>query len=76
MHFTKKQNNVQALINLPIRPIVLFCRQYFFQVFVRLYSPVKIIPGKVIIKFAGDKGFHILLQHSVSFIRPHVIHEG
>jgi len=29
MHFTKTQNNVQALVNLHIRPIVLFRRQYF-----------------------------------------------
>jgi len=26
MHFTKKQNNVQALVNLHIRPIILLCR--------------------------------------------------
>jgi len=27
-------------------------------------------------KFAGDKDFHILLQHSVSLIRPHLIFDG
>jgi len=76
IHFTKKQNSVQAFVNLPIRPIVLFCRQYFFQVFVRLYFLVEITPGKVSINFTGNKGLHILLQHSVSVTRPHVIHDG
>ena len=72
IHFTTKQNNIQAFVNLPIRPIILFCgRQYFFQeVFVRLYFLVKTTPGKVDINFTGDKAFHILLQHSVSLIRP------
>ena len=45
MHFTKKQNNIQTFVNLPIRPIILFCRQYFFEeVFGRLYFLVKITP--------------------------------
>jgi len=39
MHFIKKHNNVQAFVNLLVRPIImLFCRQCFLQeVFVRLY---------------------------------------
>ena len=74
---TKKQNNAQAFLCWPIRPIIFFCRQYFFQeVFVRSYFLVKITPGKVSINFIGDKNFYILLQHSVFFIRPHVIHDG
>jgi len=73
--FTKKQNNAQAFLN--IRPIVFFCRQYFFQeVFVRSYFLIKITPGIVSINFIGDKDFYILLQHSVSLIIRHVIHDG
>jgi len=76
INFTKKKN-VQAFVNFPIRPNILFCRQHFFQeVFVRLYFLVKITLGKVNIDFTGGKGFHILLWHSVSVIRPHVIHDG
>jgi len=48
----------------------------FQEVFVRLYFLVKITPGKVSIKLIGDKAFHILLQLSVSVIRPHVTHDG
>jgi len=32
-------------------------------------------PGKVNNNFTGGKSFHILLQHSVSAIRPHVIRD-
>jgi len=56
--------------------MVFFCRQYFCLVFVGLYYLVKITPGKVTIDFTGDKGFHILLQHYVSVIRPLVINDG
>jgi len=46
--FPKKQNNVQAFVNLHIRPIILFCSQYFRQeVFVRFYFIVKITAGNV-----------------------------
>jgi len=62
MHFTKKLNNVKVFVNLHIRPIQLFCRQYFLQeVFVRFHFLAKISRGKVSINFIGDKGFHILL---------------
>jgi len=48
MLFPKKQSNVQAFVNLNIRPIILFCRQYFRQeVFVRFYFLVKITGGNV-----------------------------
>jgi len=58
MHFTKKQNNVQAFVNLHIHPIILFYRKYFLQeVFVRFYILVKITAGKVNVDFTGDKGF-------------------
>jgi len=47
MHFTKKQNNVQTFVNLHIRPIILFCRQYFLQeVFVRFYFSWKSLKEK------------------------------
>jgi len=43
IHFTKKQNNVQAFVVLHIRPIIVFCTQYFLQeVFVRFSFLVKI----------------------------------
>ena len=75
MHFTWKQNKVQAFGNLHVRPIILFCGQYFLQeVFVRFYFIVKITAGTVSIDFASDKGFHVLLQNSASVIR-HVIHD-
>jgi len=75
MPFTKKQNNVQAFVNLHIRPIIHFRRQHFLQeVFARFYFLVTIPAAKVSIDFAGDKRFHILLQHSASVIRPRVIH--
>ena len=62
MHFTKKQNSVQAFANLHIHPIVLFCKQYFLQeVFARFYFLVKITAAKVSFNFTGDNGFHILL---------------
>jgi len=62
IHFVKKQNNAEAITNLRIRPIILFCRQYFLQeVFFRLYFLVKITAGKVSINFTDDTGFHILL---------------
>jgi len=62
MHFTKTQNNVQAFVNLHIRPFVLFRRQYLLQEdFARFYFPVKVTAKKVSINFAGDEGFHILL---------------
>jgi len=64
MHFAKKQNNVQAFVNLHNRPIILFRRrkQYFLQeVFARFYLDVKITAAKVSINFTGDKGFRILL---------------
>jgi len=31
MHFTKKQNNVQAFVNLHIRPIILSVDNTFFK---------------------------------------------
>jgi len=63
MHFTRKENNVQAFVNLHIRLIILFCRQYFLQqVFVRFYFLVNIAAGKVTVNFTGNKGFHILLS--------------
>jgi len=75
MHFTKRQNNFKAFVNLHIRPIILFYKQYFLQdIFVRVHFLVKITAGKVRINFTGDKGFHMLLQHSASVIRPHAIH--
>jgi len=38
IHFTEKQNNVQAFVNLHICPIIIFCWQYFLQeVSARLY---------------------------------------
>jgi len=47
MHFTKTQNNVQAFVNLHIRPIILFRRQYFLQeVFARFYFLVKVTVEK------------------------------
>jgi len=43
-------------VNLHIRPIILFRRQYFFQeVFARLYFLIKITAEKVS-NFTGDKG--------------------
>jgi len=69
MHFTKTQNNVQALVNLHIRPIVLFRRQYFLQeVFVRFYFTVIVTATKVSINFTGDKEFRILLLLSVQML--------
>jgi len=63
MHFTKKQKNAQAFVNLHIRPIILFYKQYFMQdIFIRFYFLVKIKAGKVSINFTGNKGFHMLLQ--------------
>jgi len=42
MHLTKKQNNAKAFVNLHIRPVILFCRQYFLEeIYVRLYLLVK-----------------------------------
>jgi len=53
------------------------CRQYFLQEdFVRSYFLGKITTGKVSINFTSVKGFHILLQHSASVARTHVIHDG
>jgi len=50
IHFTKKQNNVPAYVNLHIRPVILFCGEYFRQeVFVRFYFLVKITAGKSIL---------------------------
>jgi len=47
IHFTKKQNSVQAFVNLLIRPIVLFRGRYFLlEVFVQFYFLVKITAGK------------------------------
>jgi len=47
INVTKKQNNVQAFVNLLIRPIILFCKQYFLQeIFVRFYFLVEITAGK------------------------------
>ena len=63
-------------INLHIRPIIFICRQnFFFKVFVGFNFLVKIAARKIRINFAGDKGFHILLQHFTSVIRPHVIYD-
>jgi len=57
MNFTKKYNIVQAFVNLHIRPIILFYKQYFLQgIFVRFYFLVKITAGKISINFAGNKG--------------------
>jgi len=46
--FTKKQSNVQGLVNLHIRPIILLGRQYCLQeVLVRFYILIKITAEKV-----------------------------
>jgi len=47
-HFAKKQNNVQALVNL------------HNQVFARFYFLVEIMAAKFGINFTGDKGFCML----------------
>jgi len=71
MHFTKKENNVQAFVNLHIRPIIRFGRQYFFhEIFLRFFILVKTTAGNVSFNFTGDKGFHILLHYSASVIKP------
>jgi len=58
MHFTEKQSNVQAFVNLHIRPIILLHKQYFFQdVFARFYLLVKITAAKVSIILQVMRGF-------------------
>jgi len=65
IHFTKKQNNVQAFVNLLICPIMLFRRQYFLQEgFVRFYFLVEITAGKASINGLTDNGFQILLLNT------------
>ena len=62
MHFTKKQSNIEAFVNLHIRPFIVSCRQYFLQEdSVRFYFPIKITAEKVSMDFTGDNDFHILL---------------
>jgi len=47
IHFTTKQNNVQAFVNLLICLVMLFRRQSFLQtVFIRFYFLVEITAGK------------------------------
>jgi len=61
MHFTKKQNNVQAFVNLHIHRTILFCREYSPQEICSILLSRKNHSKKVSINFTGDKGFHILL---------------
>jgi len=61
IHFTTKQNNVQAFVNLLICLVMLFRRQYFLQVFVRFYFLVEFTTEKasiteIILTFASKTG--------------------
>jgi len=50
MHFTKKQNYVQAFVKLNIRPITHLCRQYVLQeVFTPFCFLVKITARKSVL---------------------------
>jgi len=73
--------DLQRLKNVKVDPMSVkvgypCCRQYFLQeVVVRFYFLVKITQGKVSVDFTGDKGYHIVLQHSAFVIKPHVIQD-
>jgi len=68
VHFAKKQNNVQAFANLHIRPIILFCRQYFLQEDYRFYFLVKSQQEKSVLILQVIRAF------TISFCY-HVIHD-
>jgi len=79
MNFTKKENNVQAFVNLRIRLIVLFRRQTFFKKCLlgfifsqRSHQKKSVLTLQVI----SDKGFHIVLQHFTHIHRQKVFNRG
>jgi len=68
-----KQNDVKAFVHLYIHPIILFRIQYCLQKdFARFYFLLKITAGKFS-NLQVIRHFHILLQHSASVERSHVI---